>query len=358
MNKLNNSVNINRDDNTLNDYLYCYNLFGKAPSRINIIGHFKYVEFSKVMIDLEQVSIYNSTDVISNAELDIVNIKALVKIKENIFVSYQVYDSLSEDSLVGDVSIFYNYDDKTKDNNGFIEDLTNTILDLQIEADDSVHKMNTIVINQGVADIEPIDMLNIDYENIEHYFNDNTIKAANKLSKVLKNNKKGLSIIYGERGVGKTSLISWMSTNINKIFIYLPCTLIETTINAADFRSLLKKYKNSVIIIDDSELYYNNAYNKSNVFTNNLLQLVDGLQSDGLDTNFVLIMNTSDINDIDQTLLECNNFIDIIEVKALELEKVKELNKYLGNKTKAKELKLIDVLRPRDIKVKNEMGFN
>ena len=66
MNKLNNSVNINRDDNSLNDYLYCYNLFGKVPSRINIIGHFKYLEFAKALMDLEHESVYNSTDIITN----------------------------------------------------------------------------------------------------------------------------------------------------------------------------------------------------------------------------------------------------------------------------------------------------
>jgi AAA+ ATPase superfamily predicted ATPase len=199
-----------------------------------------------------------------------------------------------------------------------------------------------------------------DYENIEYYFNDDIIKKANKISKSLKKTNKGLTIIHGERGVGKTTLVNYIVSNIDKIVIFIPCTMIESTINNPDFRNFIKRYKNSVIVLDDSELYFGELYSKSNIFTNNLLQLVDGFQSDDLDLNIITVLNVDDIDDVDHILFDSNNLIDIVEIGKLKKEKAQELNKFLGSKVKIKnDVKLVDVLKKRNFKVETgEIGFN
>ena len=135
--------------------------------------------------------------------------------------------------------------------------------------------------------------------------------------------------------------------------------MIETTINNSDFRNFVKRYKNSVIIIDDSEIYFSESYTKSNIFTNNLLQLVDGFQSDDLGLNVILILNTDNIDEIDHTLLDCNNLVDLIEVSRLNKEKVDELFNHLGKKNKIKNsARLVDVLKKRNfVSEQREIGF-
>jgi hypothetical protein len=135
--------------------------------------------------------------------------------------------------------------------------------------------------------------------------------------------------------------------------------MIETTINNPEFNTFIKRYKSSVIILDDSELYFSELYTKSNIFTNNLLQLVDGFQSDNLDLNIISVLNVGNIDEIDHTLLDCNNLLDIIEVSPLTTDKANELSKQIGNKGKLKEeSKVIDILKKRIFKAEDsEIGF-
>ena len=164
----------------------------------------------------------------------------------------------------------------------------------------------------------------------------------------------------GTMSVGKTTLVNYIVSNIDKIVIFIPCTMIESTINNPDFRNFIKRYKNSVIVLDDSELYFGELYSKSNIFTNNLLQLVDGFQSDDLDLNIITVLNVDDIDDVDHILFDSNNLIDIVEIGKLKKEKAQELNKFLGSKVKIKnDVKLVDVLKKRNFKVETgEIGFN
>jgi hypothetical protein len=75
--------------------------------------------------------------------------------------------------------------------------------------------------------------------------------------------------------------------------------------------------------------------------------------------HIVVILNVSDINEIDHILFECNNLIDVIEVGKLDNEKIKDLLKHLGKKIKIKkESKLIDILKKRSfIESKSDIGF-
>jgi hypothetical protein len=135
--------------------------------------------------------------------------------------------------------------------------------------------------------------------------------------------------------------------------------MIEVTVNNPEFRSFIKRYKNSVIVIDDSEIYFSELYSKSNIFTNNLLQLVDGVQSDSFDLNIIAILNVDEISLVDHNLFECNNLIDIIEVDELSKSKASELAKTLGSKTKIKgSTKVVDVIRKRNwLSPVSEIGF-
>ena len=126
-----------------------------------------------------------------------------------------------------------------------------------------------------------------------------------------------------------------------------------------EFRSFIKRYKNSVIVIDDSEIYFSELYTKSNIFTNNLLQLVDGVQSDSFDLNIITILNVDNVSLVDHNLFECNNLIDIIEVDALDKSKASELAKTLGSKNKIKTpTKVVDVIKKRSRLIPiSDIGF-
>jgi hypothetical protein len=65
-----------------------------------------------------------------------------------------------------------------------------------------------------------------------------------------------------------------------------------------------------------------------------------------------------EVTEIDKTILESNNIIDIIEVHKLSELKVEELTDYLGKKNKIKSSSnLREVLKGKTENNKSELGF-
>jgi len=147
-------------------------------------------------------------------------------------------------------------------------------------------------------------------------------------------------------------------SELNKIVIFIPSNLIEVTLNSTDFRSLIVKYKNSVIIIDDAELHLGDySYTKSNVFSNNLIQMVDGLYSDILNLHIIVILNVKDADEIDSELVECNNLIDMIHVDCLDKKATEDLCQHLSNKNIYNKPKLVEVIKNKKQGKKSLMGY-
>ena len=113
------------------------------------------------------------------------------------------------------------------------------------------------------------------------------------------------------------------------------------------------------MVVDDSELYFSELYSKSNIFTNNILQLVDGFQSDNLDLNIIVCLNVENIGHVDHELLDCNNLSDVIEVTKLSSKKATELSNFIGSKSKIKDkTRVVDVLKKKKFKFdEGEIGF-
>jgi len=206
-------------------------------------------------------------------------------------------------------------------------------------------------------EIEPIEMNELD-PDIDMYYNSDTLKSINKLIKLIKKSQKGLSILYGPRGTGKTSIMDYVSSKLDRVVIFIPNNLIESTINNPEFKRFLLKHPKPVIILDDCEVIFNDMYYKSNTVVNNLLQMIDGFLSDSIELNVIALFNTDDESEIDQSLLECNNLLDVIEFDLLDIEESNELSIHLGNKKKYKnKARLIDIIKKKECAGNKSVGF-
>ena len=85
--------------------------------------------------------------------------------------------------------------------------------------------------------------------------------------------------------------------------------MIDSTINNPEFKRFIRRYQNPILIIDDCEMMFSETYNRSNILVNNLLQLIDGFLSDSIQANVITIFNVDDVDEIDHSLLDCNNLI-------------------------------------------------
>ena len=347
------NLNINRDDSHINDFILIFDSMGSRPYRVIIHDTFSGLDFEKILFDNNLKKENSVTEFIPNDDDYLVNEKNLVKIEEDIWISYVVINKNSENYLINDVVFYFkNEEQRSKIDELFLK-LSECLVDYK---KDSFDKINALSVNNGALELEPISFNN--ENDTETLYNSSIIKKTDKLIKKIKKSDCGLSIFYGEKGTGKTNMSKYLSSKIDRISIYIPTNMIEQSINNPEFRNFIKKYDKCLLIIDDCEFLYNPVYGKMNYFTNSVLQLVDGFLSEHLGMQILLVFNTDDIEDIDDNLLDCNNIMDIVEFDHLEAEMATELSKNIGTNKKYKEAVLLnDVFKNRKKEDKVNIGL-
>ena len=348
------NLNINKDDSDINDFIYCWSKFDDRPNKITI--HSSYIQHLFTdFISKHEVSRTIFTEIIPLSDGDIINDKILIEIEEDIYLSYVVVDRKMESSIVSDLTFFY----KSNSNLELIESLIEELKKCTIEFyEDESSNLNTITIGSSNSiEIEPIDLDDIN-DHFDCYYNEKTFKEVDKLIKKIKKSNKGLSVLWGERGTGKSSIINYIAKKLDRIVIFIPNNLIDHTINNPDFRKFLKKYDKPILVIDDCEMLFNEFFNKSNIITNNLLQLIDGFLSNLINLNVITIFNVEDESEIDHTILDCNNLIDSVYFDYLTPDESKELSSILNyNKKYKSSTKLIDVIKKNNNIGNKKIGF-
>ncbi len=338
------NLNISKDDQETNDFLYCWEKFSKRPSKI--VVHNSYSGNSFLEIFEPKIQDTNVLIEVSPVEESfLIHEKVFAKLTNDIYCSYLVIEKNTPNCIVSEVKFFFSDKKFIDEIQTIINDLNNCQLDF---CEEDVNNLNTLTNTQSGVEIEPIDSL-VDLECFDMFYSKSTMKKINKLIKEVKKSKKGLSILYGERGTGKTSVISYLASKLDRIVIFIPNNLIENTINNSEFRKFLKRFDRPIIVIDDCEMIFSELFTKSNIFSNNLMQLVDGFLSDTVEVNIVSIFNVDNENEIDHSLLECNNLISTIEFDRLSADESTDLSDYLGFKRNIKKKsKVIDIVKNRE----------
>ena len=348
------NLTISDDYENLNDYIYCWDKFGERPSKITIFSSFAKSEFNTI-INQYSSETKSSIELIPADDFDIINDKKISKINDNIYLSYIILDRENENAFIHEITFFYISEDDMKIINEILLKLNDSIIDIEEEINN--YKLNTVYISQNGVEIEAIDKIELD-ENIDLFYNEKTLKSINKLTKTLKKSNKGLSVLYGERGTGKTSLINYISEKLDRIVIYIPNNMIDVTLNTPEFRTFLKKHHKPIIVLDDCEMIFSDIFSKSNIYVNNILQMLDGLLSNSIQLNIITIFNVEDDSEIDHILLETNSLIDIIEIEYLDEDESTNLSKHLGfNKKYKTKTKLIDVIKKNNSKNYKKIGL-
>jgi hypothetical protein len=335
-------LNISKEDTDINDFLYCWEKFGDRPNKITIYSSFTKDGFNSIISDYNEYKNSN-IQLIPAEDFDIVNDKSIIKINDSIYLSYQILDRESENSFIHEVIFFYKSEEDLIKINEITEKLGK--YNIELEEGEDCYKLNTVFVSQNGLEVESVDTFNLD-ESIELFYNVDTFKSINKLTKTLIKSNKGLTVLYGERGTGKTNIINYICEKLDRMVIYIPNNMLELTINSPEFRTFLKKYPKPIVVLDDCEMIFNELFSKSNIYVNNILQMVDGLLSNSIELNIITIFNVDDYDEIDHVLLECNSLIDVIEFELLSQQESNDLSKHLGSKKKYKNKnKLVDIIK-------------
>lgn len=181
---------------------------------------------------------------------------------------------------------------------------------------------------EGGLGLSSFEIDKLDFELNLHY-NDDFMEIDKIIKERLNKPKdKGIVLLHGIPGTGKTNYIRHLLMEVKKKMIYLPPDLAYE-IGSPGFLTFLTENPSSVLIIEDAENVIMERSGGSNGAISNLLNLCDGLLSDCLNIQVVCTFNT-DISRVDKALLRKGRLIAKYEFKKLTISKAQKLSDALG----------------------------
>ena len=152
--------------------------------------------------------------------------------------------------------------------------------------------------------------------NIEDNYNDDFKEIHQTIFKRLsKKNDKGLVLLHGKPGTGKTSYIRYLISSVRKNVIFLPPNMAGEITNPG-LISVLIDNPNSVFVIEDAENIVVDREKDGLSPVSALLNISDGLLSDCLNIQLICTFNT-DISKIDSALMRKGRLIAKYEFKEI-----------------------------------------
>jgi hypothetical protein len=170
-------------------------------------------------------------------------------------------------------------------------------------------------------------------ENYGKGFSDFHEKLINRL----KVNNKGLILLHGEPGTGKTQYIRKLIKDLSEVarVLYFSPAMISSVTNPefidfiTDWASESDDKRKRIIILEDAEPLLKTRKSGGDNGITNLLNLTSGLLSDILSIQYICTFNTN-IDEIDQALLREERLTAIKEFKPLNKEQCIKLAKSIG----------------------------
>ncbi len=181
------------------------------------------------------------------------------------------------------------------------------------------------------------------------------------LKRLSKKNDKGLVLLHGKPGTGKTSYIRFLISSVKKSVIFLPPNMANAITNP-DLISILIDNPNSIFVIEDAENIVVDREKNGNSPVSALLNISDGLLSDCLNIQVICSFNT-DISKIDNALMRKGRLIAKYEFKDLDVPKAQALSMKLGFTTELNSSMTLTAIYNQEetdfqqVKRGNSMGF-
>jgi hypothetical protein len=252
-------------------------------------------------------------------------------INEMAGIIIRVYAGTDKKNNLVQLDFIYNY--KT----GSIEQQINFTKLKEYERTKKKANIQLVKSDMGHLDTEDYDLYSPPMD-LDLNYGSEFIKIHNLIIERLnKPNDKGIILLHGDPGTGKTSYIKHLTSLIlDKDILFIPPSMAEM-LSEPTIIPFLMDHKNSILIIEDAERVIGDREgNGSPAGVSNILNLTDGILGDCLNIQVVATFNMKR-EKIDKALLRKGRLIAEHKFEKLTIEDTNKLLKSLGKEKDSDE---------------------
>jgi hypothetical protein len=167
------------------------------------------------------------------------------------------------------------------------------------------------------------------------------------IERLNKKDDKGVVLLHGLPGTGKTTYIRHLVGRLKKKVMLLSPAVAKSIMSSA-FMELLIDNPNSILVIEDAENIITDRRFSNNSSVSNLLNVSDGLLSDFLNVQIICTFNHP-LSLVDAALMRKGRLIAKYEFGKLSTGKAQALSKHLGFDTLIREpMTIAEIANPHE----------
>lgn len=242
----------------------------------------------------------------------------------------------------------------------FILELTGLVSQFKERQRRQPLEINLIVQSRNTLDLKAMEIKRTKLDLDLFYEDDFKEVDAVIRARLGRKNDKGIVLLHGLPGTGKTTYLRYLVGKIRKRVLFLSPSVAGNLMNP-DFIELLVDNPNTVLVIEDAENIIMDRRHNSSSAVSNLLNISDGLLADFLNVQLICTFNSA-LTTVDNALLRKGRLIARYEFGKLSIGKSQRLSKRLGFEQMITEpMTIAEIANPHEsnnvVKPVEVMGF-